>query len=250
VGCSALILKSYNIQEYSVMIGRIVWLWLVLGVFPSYLNIAEAEEPVSITLTFQPDLRNGRAIYETCAACHLPEGWGSEDGTYPQIAGQHLNFLLKQLLDIREGRRENPVMYPFVQQRTIGGYQSLVDVVAYIAKLPMHPHHQKGPDNDSTPQYKNGEKLFKQHCAVCHGTRAAGNNTQRIPKLRGQHYPYMMRQIDHIKTGLRVVDPAMKAIVDQMTDDNLKDIINYVSYIPVPEAERAPSLNWRNPDFN
>jgi cytochrome c553 len=223
---------------------------LILGFFLGYLNIAGAAEPVSITLTFQPDLRNGRAIYETCAACHLPEGWGSEDGTYPQIAGQHLNFILKQLLDIREGRRENPVMYPFVQERTIGGYQSLVDVVAYIAKLPMHPQHQKGPDNDLTVQYKNGEKLYKQNCATCHGARAEGNNSKRIPKLNGQHYPYMMRQIDHIKSGIRVVDPAMKAIVDHMSDSNLKDIIDYVSYIPVPEAERAPSLNWRNPDFN
>jgi cytochrome c553 len=220
-------------------------LFLILG----YLSEAGAVESVSITLTFQPDLRNGRAIYETCAACHLPEGWGTEDGNYPQIAGQHLKVMLKQLLDIREGRRENPVMYPFVQERTIGGYQSLVDVVAYITKLPMHPQHKKGPNNDFTKQYKIGEKLFQQNCSSCHGSRAEGNNTRRIPRLNGQHYPYMMRQIQHIQSGIRVVDPTMKAIVDQMTDENLKDIINYVSYIPVPEAELAPSLNWRNPDF-
>jgi cytochrome c553 len=224
-------------------------LGLILVLLLGYLNIAVAEESVSIKLTFQPDLRNGRAIYETCAACHLPEGWGSEDGNYPQIAGQHLNFLLKQLLDIREGRRENPLMYPFVQERTIGGYQSLVDVVAYIAKLPMHPQHQTGPNNDYTSQYKSGKKLYKQHCAVCHGAKAQGDNTWRIPKLHGQHYPYMVRQIDLIKNGLREVDPAMKAVVDHLTDDNLKDIINYISYIPIPEAERAPSLLWRNPDF-
>lgn len=225
-------------------------LGLILGIFLGYQHVVEAVEPVSITLTFQPDLRNGRAIYETCAACHLPEGWGSEDGTYPQIAGQHLNVMLKQLLDIREGRRENPVMYPFVQERTIGGYQSLVDVVSYITQLPMHPQHQKGPFTDFDAEYKNGEKLYGQFCSACHGKAGEGDNAIHIPKLRGQHYPYMMRQIDHIKQGLRAVDPTMKAIVDQISEDNLRDIINFVSYIPLPEAERAPSIMWRNPDFN
>lgn len=225
-------------------------LWLAFAIFLSYLNVAAAEEPVSITLTFQPDLRNGRAIYETCAACHLPEGWGSNDGTYPQIAGQHLNVLLKQLMDIRDGKRENPLMYPFVQERTIGGYQSLVDVASYITRLPMHPKHEKGPYNELHEEYKVGKKLYEQNCISCHGSEAKGDNEKRIPRLNGQHYPYMIRQINQIKRGFRQVDPVMKAIVDQMSEENLANIINYVSYIPVPEADLAPSLNWRNKDFN
>lgn len=229
---------------------KIAGFWVLLCFLASFYQTTCYAEAVSITLTFEPDLRNGRVIYETCAACHLPEGWGSTDGTYPQIAGQHLNVMLKQLLAIRDGHRENALMYPFVQERTIGGYQSLVDVVSYITKLPMHPQHQKGPFNDFKPEYKNGEKLYQQLCSSCHGKTAQGNNKSHIPKLYGQHYPYMMRQIKLIQSGIRLVDPTMKAIIDQMSDDKLHDIINYVSYIPVPEAERAPSLNWRNTDFD
>ena len=59
----------------------------------------------------------------------------------------------------------------------------------------------------------------------------------------------MMRQIGQIKSGLRTVDPGMKAITDRLSEDELKTIINYISYIPVPEQELAPSLNWRNTDF-
>jgi cytochrome c553 len=42
----------------------------------------------------------------------------------------------------------------------------------------------------------------------------------------------------------------MQVVAQKLTDDQLEQIINYISYLPVPEDERAPSLNWRNTDFN
>ncbi|RTZ78134.1 MAG: cytochrome C, partial [Gammaproteobacteria bacterium] len=59
-------------------------------------------------LHLKPDHENGIEVYEVCAACHLTEGWGTKDGTFPQIAGQHQTVLVKQLADIREGNRDNP----------------------------------------------------------------------------------------------------------------------------------------------
>ena len=88
-------------------------------------------------LDLEPDLENGLDVYEVCSGCHLPEGWGKKDGTFPQLAGQHREVLVKQLADIREGNRDNPTMYPFALPRAIGGAQALADVVAYMAKLPM-----------------------------------------------------------------------------------------------------------------
>ncbi|MBT3722414.1 MAG: c-type cytochrome, partial [Gammaproteobacteria bacterium] len=113
------------------MLVKGILLSLITVVMTFFVSMSFAE-PVIIKLTFEPDLKNGQHIYETCASCHLPEGWGNSDGAYPQIAGQHQNVLIQQLLDIRSGKRENPTMYPFVQERTIGGYQSLADVVVYI----------------------------------------------------------------------------------------------------------------------
>ncbi len=40
-------------------------------------------------LDLEPDLENGLDVYEVCSGCHLPEGWGKKDGTFPQLAGQH-----------------------------------------------------------------------------------------------------------------------------------------------------------------
>ncbi len=223
---------------------------ILLAFFLSSLMNTAFASPVTITLEFEPDLKNGQRIYEICASCHLPEGWGNDDGAYPQIAGQHEHVLVKQLLDIRSGRRENPIMYPFVQQRTIGGYQSLADVVAYISTLPMHPQHKKGPWRDYTDEYKAGESNYQSMCSICHGKGGEGNDSTLTPKLYGQHYPYLKRQIKLIKSDVRKVNPTMQEIVHQLTDKQLEQILNYISYLPVPEKERAPSINWRNTDFN
>ncbi len=206
-------------------------------------------EPISITLEFEPDLDNGRQVYAICATCHLPEGWGNADGTYPQLAGQHRNVLIRQLLNIRDGKRDNPLMYPFVQERTIGGYQSLADVVAYIATLPMTPEHDLGPWAEGSEEYTTGQRIYASHCAACHGPEGLGNNSHYYPRLQGQHYSYMVRQIDLVKRILRRVDPAMEAVVKTLDDTQLRYVLNYVSRLPVAKQDLAPSIDWRNPDF-
>ena len=44
-----------------------------------------------------PDIENGKKIYRLCANCHMNNGWGKNDGSFPVIAGQHRNVLIKQL---------------------------------------------------------------------------------------------------------------------------------------------------------
>lgn len=209
-----------------------------------------AADTVSIVLKFVPDPGNGRQVFDTCARCHLPEAWGTEDGTYPQLAGQHLNVLLKQLLDIRTGARRNPLMRPFVQSSIIGGYQNIVDVVAYITALPMAPTHALGPWPEATPEYAQGKEVFENNCATCHGKSGEGDNAKAYPRLQGQHYNYTRRQAIAIKRGLRDTNPGMRAVLDGLSEEDLALALNYVSRLPVPEKDLAPSSSWRNPDFN
>jgi cytochrome c553 len=67
-------------------------------------NEGGGEQDEALHLT--PNLKNGRDVYEVCAACHLTEGWGTEDGTFPMLAGQHKDVLIKQLSDIRARNRD------------------------------------------------------------------------------------------------------------------------------------------------
>ena len=212
-------------------------------------GFAGAAEPIRVVLEFVPDIENGRRTFVICARCHLPEAWGNNDGTYPQLAGQHVNVLMKQLLDIREGRRSNPTMQPFVQERTIGGYQNLSDVVAYISTLPMNPEHARGPWLPDSAEYREGAELYQRHCAACHGAAGEGSNEHSYPRLQGQHYDYMLRQANLARQKLRRVKPSMAALLDSLSAEQFDRVLNYVSYLPVPAADLAPDAQWRNPDF-
>jgi cytochrome c553 len=207
----------------------------------------ERDEALHLT----PDLENGRDVFEVCAGCHLTEGWGKEDGTFPQLAGQHKEVLIKQLADIRELNRDNPTMYPFALPESIGGAQALADVVAYTAKLPMNPDNGKGEWAEGTPEFEQGKKLFADNCVKCHGDNGEGKADKFYPKIHGQHYKYMMRQFEWIRDGKRRnANPDMVKQIKSFTDKDMQMVINYTSRIPVPKEDLAPSKDWLNPDFD
>ncbi len=207
----------------------------------------EREEAMDL----KPDLENGMDVYEVCSGCHLPEGWGKDDGTFPQLAGQHAAVLIKQLADIREGNRDNPTMYPFALPRAIGGAQALADVVAYTQKLPMTPVNGKGEWAKGTPEFEQGKKLYKVNCVECHGENGEGSAEKFYPKIQGQHYKYMMRQFEWIRDGKRRnANPDMVKQIKGFSNKDMQMVINYVSRIPVPKKDLAPSADWTNPDFD
>jgi cytochrome c553 len=212
-------------------------------------NEGGGEQEGALALT--PNMENGMEVYEVCAACHLTEGWGTKEGTFPQLAGQHREVLIKQLADIRALNRDNPTMYPFAKPESIGDEQALADVVAYIAKLPMNPDNGKGEWDEGTPEFTQGKKLYADNCVKCHGETGEGKKKDFFPKIHGQHYNYMLRQFEWIRDGKRRnANPDMVEQIKAFTDEDMKMVINYVSRAPVPKEDLAPSKDWLNPDFD
>lgn len=202
-------------------------------------------------LKLTADPKNGIEIYEICAACHLTEGWGKPDGTFPQLAGQHKEVLIKQLSDIRSLNRDNPTMYPFALPESIGDIQALADVVAYIATLPMNPENGKGKWEKGTPEFAQGKKLYDDNCVECHFDHGQGSAKDYYPRIDGQHYNYMLRQFEWIRDGKRRnANPDMVKQIKGFSDKDMEMVINYVSRIPVDPKDLAPSVDWLNPDFD
>ncbi len=199
-----------------------------------------AAETGNETGTLKPNLQAGKKTYELCATCHYANGWGKEDGSFPVIAGQHASVIKKQLADFRHRDRENPTMFPFTDNETLGGAQGIEDVTAYIAQLPVNPSPGKGDGK----KLEQGKKLFAEKCAVCHGAQAEGNEAAIFPRLQGQHYGYLLRQLKWIRDGLRKnANAGMLEQIKGMDDETLASIADYISTIEVvaPVSETVKS---------
>lgn len=211
----------------------------------------EASGNMEEALRKKPNIENGLKIYEVCAECHNPEGWGRKDGAFPQLAGQHKEVLIKQLKDIRSHDRDNPTMYPFALLESSGNTNELLNVVSYIERLPMNPDNGKGEWGIGTAEYNRGKKLYENNCVECHGENGEGLRASYYPRIQGQHYKYMLRQFEWIRDGKRRnANPAMTLQIKGFSDLEMKLVINYVSHIPVQKGKLAPSKDWKNPDFN
>jgi cytochrome c553 len=213
---------------------------------------AGTEDPAAVAqaeydrvMTLEPDIANGRRVYVACAVCHLPEAWGSTDGAYPQIAGQLRTVIIKQLADFRAGNRDNPLMYPFSVPSILGGEQEMADVAAYVAQLPMTSHNGLGPGTDLAL----GERLYEKHCLDCHGVDGEGDLREHIPALAGQHYAYLMRQFEQIRTGARRnADSKMTKQIQEFTPAEQSAVLDYSARLR-PSAEKLAPEGWTNPDF-
>jgi len=202
---------------------------------------SERDEALKLTA----NLEKGKEIYEVCSACHLPEGWGQTEGTFPEIAGQHRTVLIKQLEDIREGNRDNPTMYPFALPSEIGGAQAVADVTEYISRLPMNPENGVGPGTD----IELGKKLYADNCVRCHGATGEGEAAKYYPRIQGQHYAYLVRQYQWIKEGKRRnANPEMVEQIKNFTDKDTMAVLDYVSRLK-PDAKLVGPKGWKNPDF-
>ena len=196
-------------------------------------------------LKLTPNIDNGRELYKLCVACHGPEGWGDDNGSYPQIAGQLPGVIIKQLADIRAGNRDNPIMRAFASRRALGGAQEIADVAGYIASLPMTEYNGQG----SRRYMELGKEIYLRDCADCHGEEGEGDVKKHVPVIHGQHFEYLERQYRWIRNGRRL--NANKEMVEQIQGYTLKEekaVLSYTASLQPPE-EKLADPDWTNPDF-
>lgn len=167
-----------------------------------------------------------QTVQTVCAACHAPDG-NSVISLNPKLAGQHPEYLLKQLNNFKEGTRANAVMGGMVANLTPADMEGLAK---YFASQSLKLGKAKSNGKGSL-----GEKIYRggiaatqvPACASCHGATGAGLPKQ-FPRLAGQHADYTYQQMKTFRTGERANAPMMMAIAAKMTDAEMQAVADYV----------------------
>jgi cytochrome c553 len=153
----------------------------------------------------------------------------------PQTAGQHASVVIKQLGDISRGDRDAPRMGPYARPDLLGGAQGIADVAGYLSGLPPNPAPALGPGD----QLGYGGALYKTRCArLCHGLHGGGDARTAKPRIQGQHFPYLLRQLRRIRDGQRRnANKAMIRRLQDLPDPALEALADHVARLP-PRSPR------------
>jgi cytochrome c553 len=166
------------------------------------------------------DVEAGREKAGPCQACHGPGG-NSTIPLFPSLAGQTARYLYLQLRDYQEGRRHDPQMDPIVAPLS---RQDLLDLAAFFAAQKPRPStFNADPQKAARGQKKSAETL----CPMCHLREFMGQN--EIPRVAGQQYDYIVKQMRDFKTGKRTNDAGNMASVSKtLSDDDIDDLAHYL----------------------
>ncbi len=171
----------------------------------------------------------GKEKAAQCASCHGPDG-NSPNPAWPKLAGQHADYLVKQLWYFEHGERENATMKPMA---SVLDEQGREDVAAYYAS-------QKTTIGEADPELVVlGERIYRTGnpdsgvapCMGCHGPSGAGNPAALYPALRGQHAQYIENQMHGFAEGKRVNENAkkmMQILASRMTNREIRAVASYI----------------------
>ncbi len=126
-------------------------------------------------------------------------------GPPPRIAGQHYRVLAKQLVDFRDGARRDFRMEGMADSHHLATPQDIADVAVYVTGLARPGNRGIG----SGEFVAEGARIYGAKCGSCHGPEADGDPSRGIPRLAGQHYGYLMRQMYDAVDGRRPALPQL-----------------------------------------
>lgn len=193
------------------------------------------------------DIEAGKKIAEAvCAACHGLNGV-SVAPAQPNLGGQNIKYLYKQLVDFKQGNRVNGIMKAQLQGMT---QQDLANVAGYYAsQAPWTPGYANPETAHAASKlYLGGDKTRGViPCAGCHSPKGTGNEWAAFPRLGGQHATYIATQLKLFRAagredeGLmddqkRTNDSAkkdekgmMQTVATHLSDKDIRILADYIS---------------------
>ncbi|ADI28675.1 c-type cytochrome [Methylotenera versatilis] len=185
---------------------------------------ATAEKPAEAAPTTTKTAE--QIVGAVCSACHGVDG-NSVITANPKLAGQHPEYLVKQLTEFKSGKRANAVMSGMASALSD---EDMKNLAAYFSnqKLKLAAAKSNGAGSLGEKIYRGGiAATGVPACAACHGATGSGLPKQ-FPRLGGQHTDYVLTQLRTFRTGERANAPMMMTIATKMTDAEMAAVADYV----------------------
>ena len=174
------------------------------------------------------DIAAGSKKYEAvCASCHGADG-NSAAPENPKLAGQHPEYLVKQLVEFKSGKRKNAIMAGFAATLTD---EDMRNIAAWASQQKPKPGFAKDKALVAA-----GERIYKggiadrniAACAGCHSPSGAGMPSQ-YPRLSGQHADYIASSLKAYRDGSRANNAVMTGVAAKMNDREIKAVADYIA---------------------
>ena len=168
-------------------------------------------------------------VSKVCSACHAADG-NSASPANPVLAGQHAEYIAKQLANFKSGERKNPVMLGMSSALTPEDMKKLGE---YFQQQKLKPRAAKDP-----ALVKLGQQIYRggvmakgvAACTSCHGPNGAGIPAQ-YPRIGGQFPEYVSAQLMAFRIGERANDSnkMMRTVASKLSDAEIKAVAEYVA---------------------
>ncbi len=172
----------------------------------------------------------GQAKAVSCGACHGIDG-NSLSPAWPNLAGQHASYFIRQLEAYQNGERQDALMTTLASGLSA---EDMADLAAYYATLPAV---QRGADPELVEL---GQSVYRSGlpdrgvaaCIACHGPSGRGNPLASFPVVRGQHATYTVATLHAYATGERrsdgSVNQMMRDIAVSLREDEILAVASYI----------------------
>ena len=175
------------------------------------VDLARAEEIVS-----------GR-----CFICHGLAG-ESASPVYPRLAGQHSEYIAKQLAEFKSGKRKSDTMKPQAEELTPAEMKALG---AFFESKKGVARPVKDAELTAVGKYvfnRGNQYTGVPACASCHGPRGLG--TPHLPRLAGQHPRYTDDQLKQFNSRERNNDNAvMHTVASKLSELERNAVSEYIA---------------------
>ncbi|MEQ1593985.1 MAG: c-type cytochrome [Casimicrobium sp.] len=190
-----------------------------------------------------PSFEAMTARLEACVACHGKEGRTINTEYLPRIAGKPAGYLYNQLVNFRDGRRNNAAMSHLLQPLS-DAY--LREIAQYFSSLDL-PYSPPQAPKVSEDALRLGESLVLRGdasrklpaCSQCHGTPLTGV-APAIPGLLGLPSAYLSAQLGAWRAGQRRAHApdCMGEMAKSLTPDDINAVASWLAAQPVPSISK------------